>query len=205
MNKSKIFQIILFSFGLLIFIFTYFSFFIKSSPNYLNKVENLNEQIIVKEDNSDVIKKEEDASSIIDDLSYKNIDYKGNIFNIKAKNTKIFANQKNINYMEIVVTKIFLIDGRKIEIYSDEAVYDNSTYNTKFFGNVTIIENENKITSNNLDFFFDKNLVTIYDDVKYKGYNKFLVADRVDINLLDQKVNIYMNDKINKVKINLKN
>ena len=59
-------------------------FFIKNSPNYLNKVENLNEQIIVKEDNSDVIKKEEDASSIIDDLSYKNIDYKGNIFNIKS-------------------------------------------------------------------------------------------------------------------------
>ena len=80
-----------------------------------------------------------------------------------------------------------------------------SNYNTKFFGNVVVVESENEITSNNLDFFFDKNLVTIYDDVKYKGYNKLLVADRVDINLLDQKVNIYMNDKINKVKINLKN
>ena len=211
MNKSKIFQIILFSFGLLVFIFTYFSFFQRDKSGNLNKVENLNsveslnEQRFIKENNSNIIIKEGEASNIIEDLSYQNIDYKGNIFTINSKITKVFAGEKDMDFMEVVIARIFLINGRVIEIYSDKAIYDNNNYNTKFIGNVTILENENKITSNNLDFFFDKNLVTIYNNVKYKGYNKLLMADKVDINLLDQKTSIYMNDKMNKVKINLKN
>ena len=209
MSKSKIIQIILFSFGLLIFIYTYFSFFQKNSLSSLNKTKQPDKQKvvqkIVKEENINVIKEEKEASNIIKNLSYKNIDYKGNIFTINSEITKIFENEKDINYMEIVVTNIFLIDGRKIEIFSDKAIYDNNNYNAKFIGNVSIFENENQITANNLDFFFNKNLVTIYNDVKYKGYNKFLVADRIDINLLDQKANIYMNDKINKVKVSFKN
>ena len=36
-------------------------------------------------------------------------------------------------------------------------------------------------------------------------YNKLLVADKVNINLLDQKIDIVMNDTMDKVKINLKN
>ena len=197
MNKSKIIQIILLCFALLIFTFTYYTFFQNKSPTYSNKLEELElgEEKIV----------DLDTSSIINNLSYKNVDYKGNIFVINAETTKLFEDKKGINYMEVVVTNILLIDGRKIEIHSDNAIYDKNNYNTKFFGNVTIVENQNIITSDNLDFFFDENLVTIYNDVKYKGYNKLLVADKVNINLLDQKIDIVMNDTMDKVKINLKN
>ena len=197
MNKSKVIQIILLCFALLIFTFTYYTFFQNNSPTYSNKLEELD---LEKEKIVDL-----DTSSIINNLSYKNVDYKGNIFVINAEITKLFEDKKGINYMEVVVTNILLIDGRKIEIHSDNAIYDNNNYNTKFFGNVTIVENENIITSDNLDFFFDEKLVTIYNDVKYKGYNKLLVADKININLLNQKIDIVMNDKMDKVKINLKN
>ena len=197
MSKSKVIQIILLCFALLIFTFTYYTFFQNNSPTYSNKLEELD---LEKEKIVDL-----DTSSIINNLSYKNVDYKGNIFVINAETTKLFDDQKGFNYMEVVVTNILLIDGRKIEIHSDNAIYDNNNYNTKFFGNVTIVENENIITSDNLDFFFDEKLVTIYNDVKYKGYNKLLVADKVNINLLDQKIDIVMNDAMDKVKINLKN
>jgi len=197
MSKSKVIQIILLCFALLIFTFTYYTFFQNNSPTYSNKLEELD---LEKEKIVDL-----DTSSIINNLSYKNVDYKGNIFVINAETTKLFDDQKGFNYMEVVVTNILLIDGRKIEIHSDNAIYDNNNYNTKFFGNVTIVENENIITSDNLDFFFDEKLVTIYNDVKYKGYNKLLVADKININLLNQKIDIVMNDKMDKVKINLKN
>ena len=107
--------------------------------------------------------------------------------------------------MEVVVCRIFLLDGSVIEIFADKAIYNTINYNTEFVGNVLVVEGENKITSNNLDFIFDKNLITIYNNVKYKGYNKFLTADKVDINLLNHKVNVYMYDKMNKVKANVKN
>ena len=215
MVKSKIIQIILFGFGLLIFIFTYLSFFQKTNSNYLNETERLEKSLeqsldmkkIVKKDkdNDSVIEEDKNASNIISDLSYKNIDHKGNIFNINSKITKIFEDKEDLNFMEVVVGRIFLLDGRVIEIFADKAIYNTINYNTEFVGNVLVVEDENKITSNNLDFIFDKNLITIYNNVKYKGYNKFLTADKVDINLLNHKVNVYMYDKMSKVKANLRN
>lgn len=215
MVKSKIIQIILFGFGLLIFIFTYLSFFQKTNSNYLNETERLEKSLeqsldmkkIVKKDkdNDSVIEEDKNASNIISDLSYKNIDHKGNIFNINSKITKIFEDKEDLNFMEVVVARIFLLDGRVIEIFADKAIYNTINYNTEFVGNVHVVEDENKITSNNLDFIFDKNLITIYNNVKYKGYNKFLTADKVDINLLNHKVNVYMYDKMSKVKANLRN
>ena len=215
MVKSKIIQIILFGFGLLIFIFTYLSFFQKTNSNYLNETERLEKSLeqsldmkkIVKKDkdNDSVIEEDKNASNIISDLSYKNIDHKGNIFNINSKITKIFEDKEDLNFMEVVVCRIFLLDGSVIEIFADKAIYNTINYNTEFVGNVFVVEDENKITSNNLDFIFDKNLITIYNDVKYKGYNKFLTADKLDINLLNHKVNVYMYDKMGKVKANLRN
>ena len=215
MVKSKIIQIILFGFGLLIFIFTYLSFFQKTNSNYLNETvrwknsleQNLEIKKIVKKDkdNDSVIEEDKNTSNIISDLNYKNIDHKGNIFNINSKITKIFEDKEDLNFMEVVVARIFLLDGRVIEIFADEAIYNTINYNTEFVGNVFVVENENKITSNNLDFIFDKNLITIYNNVKYKGHNKFLTADKIDINLLNHKVNVYMYDKMSKVKANLRN
>ena len=215
MVKSKIIQIILFGFGLLIFIFTYLSFFQKTNSNYLNETERLEKSLeqsldikkIVKnnKDNASVIEEDKNTSNIISDLSYKNIDHKGNIFNINSKITKIFEDKEDLNFMEVVVARIFLLDGRVIEIFADKAIYNTINYNTEFVGNVLVVEDENKITSNNLDFVFDKNLITIYNNVKYKGYNKFLTADKVNINLLNHKVNVYMYDKMSKVKANLRN
>ena len=215
MVKSKIIQIILLCFGLLIFIFTYLSFFQKTNSNYLNETEKLEKSLeqsldmkkIVKKDkdNNSVIEKDKNASNIISDLSYENIDHKGNIFNINSKITKIFEDKEDLNFMEVVVARIFLLDGRVIEIFADKAIYNTINYNTEFVGNVLVVEDENKITSNNLDFIFVKKLITIYNNVKYKGYNKFLTADKVDINLLNHKVNVYMFDKMSKVKANLRN
>ena len=215
MVKSKIIQIILFGFGLLIFIFTYLSFFQKTNSNYLNETERLEKSLeqsldmkkIVKKDkdNNSVIEADKNASNIISDLSYKNIDHKGNIFNINSKITKIFEDKEDLNFMEVVVARIFLLNGRVIEIFADKAIYNTINYNTEFVGNVLVVEDENKITSDNLDFIFDKNLITIFNNVKYKGYNKFLTADKVDINLLNHKVNVYMYDKMSKVKANLRN
>ena len=211
MVKSKIIQIILFGLGLLIFIFTYLSFFQKTNSNYLNETESLEQSLDMKKivkkdkDNDSVIEEDKNASNIISDLSYKNIDHKGNIFNINSKITKIFEDKEDLNFMEVVVARIFLLDGRVIEIFADKAIYNTTNYNTEFVGNVLVVEDENKITSNNLDFIFDKNLITIYNDVKYKGYNKFLTADKVDINLLNHKVNVYMYNKMSKVKANLRN
>jgi len=116
--KSKIIQIILFGFGLLIFIFTYLSFFQKTNSNYLNETEsleqsldkslNMKKNVKKDKDNDSVIEEDKNTTNIIVDLNYKNIDHKGNIFNINSKVTKIFEDKKDLNFMEVVVGRIFL-------------------------------------------------------------------------------------------------
>ena len=151
MYKSKVIQIILFCFGLTIFAFTYYSFFQNKNPTFSND----SSQSIERDEKLEKLATvDTSASSVIDNLSYKNIDYKGNVFTINAETTKIFSKQKEKNFMKTVVARIFLIDGKVIKVYSDNAIYNMNNYNTKFFGNVVVVESENKITSNNLDFFF---------------------------------------------------
>ena len=217
MNKSKLLQIFLLISALVIFGLTYYSSLKKNKLKTIDIVETLDEKKIDKP--------EDNTSSIISSLSYESVDYGGNVFNIKAEVTKIFIDQKsinliysdlkdfliedtgveNINFMEVVSATITLRDGRKIEIFSDRAIYNAVSYNTSFINNVKMIENDNVITAQNLDFFFNKKFVTIYNDVKYKGFNKFLSADKVDISLDKKEVEIYMMDKADKITINLKN
>ena len=67
------------------------------------------------------------------------------------------------------------------------------------------LEDENKITSNNLDFIFDKNLITIYNNVKYNGIQGLLLADKVDMNILKKETEIFMFNKEKKVEIQYNN
>jgi len=50
-----------------------------------------------------------------------------------------------------------------------------------------------------------KNLITAYNNVKYNGMKGFLIADKVDIDILKNEANIFMFDKKNKVQVKYKN
>ena len=74
-----------------------------------------------------------------------------------------------------------------------------------FFGHVEIIEQDNVITSDNLDLYMSKNLITAYNNVRYNGTKGFLIADKVDLDMLNNEVNIFMFEKKDKVKAKYKN
>ena len=67
MVKSKIIQIILFGFSLLIFIFTYLSFFKKTNSNYLNEAERLEKSLEQNLDMKKIVKKDKDNHSAIEE------------------------------------------------------------------------------------------------------------------------------------------
>ena len=56
------------------------------------------------------------------------------------------------------------------------------------------------ITSDKLDLNFEKNVVTIYDNVVYEGLEG-IIADNITIDLISKEIEFYMHDKSNKVKI----
>ena len=83
-----------------------------------------------------------------------------------------------------------------VTIISDNAIYNNTTYNTKFSKNIKLtVGNED---AENLDLNFLENLVL------YEGMQGQLKADNVVINLITKELKIFMNDQKNKVKIKSK-
>ena len=143
-----------------------------------------------------------DKGNIIEDLRYFSIDKTGNQYEIKAEKGQIDnADPNNIN-MEKVSAIILLKNSEKIHINSDFARYNTKSYDTFFKGSVTVKNNIHILKSDYLDLSFEKNLVSIYENVFYMSNISQMKADRAEIDIVKIKTKIYMNDTNEKVLIN---
>ena len=155
------------------------------------------------------ITNEEEITNPVNNL-IKNLKYEVKLDN---QNQYIISSDlSEINYetgIEMVrmqkVTAI-LIDNKNIPlvITSEQAIYNNSNYNTKFSQNVLVEYLDNTITSDKMDFDFNNNLITIYENVEYDGIQGKVVADSIKINLITKKVEIYMYNNNDSVEVTTK-
>ena len=155
------------------------------------------------------ITNEEEITNPVNNL-IKNLKYEVKLDN---QNQYIISSDlSEINYetgIEMVrmqkVTAI-LIDQKNIPLIvtSDQAIYNNSNYNTKFSQNVLVEYLDNTITSDKMDFDFNNNLITIYENVEYDGIQGKVVADSIKINLITKKVEIYMYNNNDSVEVTTK-
>ena len=195
MRKNKVIQFILIILGITLFIFTYY--FSKEKDKVVNIDKNTSDK--------EVSNLTAGMSNIVEKVNYVGTDNKGTFFELNAGLTEIFKDQPNINNMKVVDAVINVRNGRKLYIKSDYATYNQLTNDAQFIGNVVITESENTITSENLDLYMSKNLMTAYNNVKYNGVKGFLIADKVDIDILENEASIFMFKKNDKVQVKYKN
>ena len=187
---KKALQLILFSFLVIISIIFYKIYF---KQNEKPKVEiNFQEEKLITNSENNLIqnlkyevKLDEDNQYIItSDLS--EITYENNIEIVKMqKVTAIFIDKTNI----------------PLVVASDQAIYNNSNYNTKFNQNVRIEYLDNVILSDYMDLNFKNNLIIINENVKYSGIKGTIIADNIKIDLITKKIEIYMDDTNDNVEI----
>ena len=194
MKKSKIFQFFLVIVGIILLFFTYYS---SDKDNIVDSDKN----ILI----GNVGKLTEQTSDVIENAKYTG-EFAGNFFELTAAVAEIKYDQPNISELQDVFVVITLKDLRKIYIRSNKAVFNKVTNDSQFWGQVEITEQDNIITSDNLDLYMgSKNLITAYNNVKYNGIKAFLIADKVDIDILKNEANIFMFEKNNKVRVKYKN
>ncbi len=100
------------------------------------------------------------------------------------------------------VTAIFIDESIfPVTITANKALYNNSTYDTYFSENVQINYMDNIILSNKIDLNFKENIIKIYENVEYEGTKGTIKSDNIKIDLITKKIQIYMNNKENKVEI----
>jgi lipopolysaccharide export system protein LptA len=193
MNKKslKIFFVILFLILLLIF---YLKFFNE------NKIENKIENNSLNDS-----EQTEAVSNIIKEISFSSKDEEGNEYILKAEEGEIDLLNDKIIYLKKITAQIILDNSEDIIIVSDFGEYNIENYDTIFSGNILIKYLDNKITSNYMEFSLRKNLMTITKNVVYSNKDNVLKADAVEFKTDIKKVNIYMYDKSEKVKIIGKN
>ena len=196
MKKSKIIQFSLVIVGIILFFFTYYS----REKDEIVDIDKSTES-------GDVSKLTEETSNIIEDVNYVGTSGR-TIFELNATRAKIKYDEPNISHLQNVFV-VIKINERTIHIRSDKALYNKTTNDCEFWGNVEITEQDNIITSDNLDLFMSKNLITAYNNLNVKYNNMdglgFLIADKVNIDILKNEADIFMFEKDSKVRVKYKN
>ena len=147
----------------------------------------------------------EETSNIIENVNYTGTNNRGTFFELNAAIAEIKYDEPNLSRLQDVFVVIRLRNLRTIHIQSDKAVFNKISNDCEFFGNVKITEQDNVITSDNLDFYNSKNFLQAYNNVEYSGMKGTLIADKVDVDLLKNEANIFMFKKNDKVKVKYKN
>ncbi len=146
-----------------------------------------------------------ETSNIIEDVNYAGSNNKGTFFEINSAIAELKHEEPNLSRLQDVFVVIRLKNLRIIHIKADAGIFNKVTNDSEFFGNVKITEQDNVITSDNLDFYNSKNLLQAYNNVTYTGKKGDLIADQVLVDLLNNEANIFMFEKGDKVKAKYKN
>ena len=194
MKKNKIIQFSLVIVGIILFFFTYYS-------SDKDKIVDIDKNILV----GGVSQLTKEISNILENVEYVGSNNKGTFFELNAAIAEIKYDNPNISYLQDVFVVIKLRDSKTVHIQSDKATFDKISNDCEFFGNVKITEQDDIITSDNLDLYMSKNLITVYNHVQYNGVKGFLIADKMDIDMLKNETNIFMFNKKNKVQVKYKN
>ena len=192
MNSKTLIQISLIILILIISTIFYSQYF------YKKNVETLDEK---KETANDFVK-ENSVTNIIKDIIYKSEDEKGNIYTIRSEYGEFNNENSDIIRMTKVVAVIKLIDGTLINLNSMNANYNILNNDTNFFNDVKLEYEEHKVNADNIDVFFKDSKLEAYNNLVYRNLDLNLIADKVEIDLIQKnsRISMFNKDK-NKIKI----
>ena len=201
MSKKTLLQIFLTFFLVLITFVFIKNYYKKDTPTVQTKENKIDEKEVQKTE-----------KNLIKDISYTANNTKGDIYLLLASTGEIYLDNPNLMFLTKVEGEIKLINGRRIDISSDFANFNNKTFETTFIKNVLVKRNEETIVGDELYLVLDKkedqdknnnkmeeNIIRMSRNVFYKkpGYN--LSADILEVDLITKNLKIYMLDKNNKI------
>ena len=93
-------------------------------------------------------------------------------------------------------------DGKMLKVSGKTGTYNNKTNDMEFREEVKVVQAENKIFANNLDYFNVKKLIKVYGNVKGESLDGNFTSDILNLNIENQSVDFLM-DNNEQVKINL--
>ena len=179
---------------------------VKINKNKQTKIQSNKNEVLKKDiKGNEILNKEEDKEkkNLIKNLKYNVEIADSGQYEISSKLSQLIILEDGIEI--ILMSKVSAIftdkNNKKVFINSDNAKFNSENYDTLFEGNIKIRYEDNLITSEKLHFNFIENNILVYENVIYTGLNGKIQTDNIKINLLSKNIEIFMNEKINNVKI----
>ena len=192
---SRLIKIVLFSLIVLLSIIFY-------------KIYLEEKNLIVQDINTNpAIQKETLKDNLIHNLTYSVNLGQDNEYIINSELSEITYNNDSTEIVNMQGVSATIIDKNELPIMikSDLAEYDNSDYGTLFKKNVRINYLNHEISSNEMQLDFKNKLIKIYDKVQYNGSLGQMFTSNIDIDINNNKIEIYMDNNANLVEFFLTN
>ncbi len=188
---NKVIKLILFSLIIFFIIFFYKIYF--KNKNLVDEDFDITPNIVVEENQNNLIK----------DLKYSINLGQNNKYIINSDLSEITYKIDKSEVVNMQGVTAIIIDKNQIpiEVSSELAKYNNSNYETLFEKNVKIKYLNHEIFSNAMQFDFENQIIKIYKNVVYNGTMGHMFADNIDINLIMNKIDIYMDGDKKKVEL----
>ena len=189
-TNKKIVQLSLITIGLFLILATYFLY-----PTYMK--EGVVENYMTKTD----ISEGKELNT------FENVEYKGfydinKPYTVKSKKAHILTEEPDVIYMTEMHVTLDMNDGRTVIITSDNGSYNKITYDCFFENNVTAVDGETTVLSENLDLITTEDFATAYNDVFLTNDKGSLQADKIhyDFETKSYRVSMFTDKKV-KIKL----
>ena len=196
---KRLIQIVLVFCLLIVLSLTFYNYFYEKELKIEKKIET-QEKITQEKINTT----QESKDNIIYNLSYKKFDIQNNFYQIEALEGVLKENDSNVILMKKVKATIKYLDYESLIILSENAIFNNKSFETNFYNGVKLIYEDQNLSSDNLDFLFDKNIAIFKDNVRYENLNTKMFSDEIILNLLSREIVIKAKKDLEKVQV-LKN
>tara|TARA_B100000886_G_scaffold252009_1_gene177954 strand:- start:6398 stop:6985 length:588 start_codon:yes stop_codon:yes gene_type:complete len=163
----------------------------------------------IKDNNIEVVKIEDkkieklSESNFFENVEYKGIDASGNRYLLKSQIAYFDDKKPELVNMEEMEAIFYFKDGTILKVFGNNGIYNNKTNDMKFRDEVKVVQSNNQIYADNLDYFNSKRIINIYGNVFGKSLDGNFNSDILNINIDNQSVDFLMNNN-DQVKINLK-
>ena len=163
----------------------------------------------IKDNNFEVVKIEDkkieklSENNFFENVEYKGIDASGNRYLLKSEIASFDDKKPELVNMEGMEAIFYFKDGTILKVSGKNGIYNNKTNDMKFRDEVEVIQSNNKIYADNLDYFNFKRIINIYGNVFGKSLDGNFNSDILNINIDNQSADFLMNNN-DQVKINLK-
>ena len=166
---------------------------------YYNNNENKIEKVKIEDKKIEELSK----SNFFENVEYKGIDASGNRYLLKSEIASFDNEKPELVNMEGMEAIFYFKDGTILKVSGKKGIYNNKSNDMKFRKEVKVIQADNQIKADNLDYMNSKGLINIYGNVVGKSLDGNFTSDILNVNIDNQSIDFLMNND-NQVKINLK-